>query len=456
MGFFKRLFGPGQAKIAGWMSQPREYPDLDVSGVKVKDIPAGDPRWVVSREYADPEKPSLRKYLGAVKALDGWDIRLYTFNSKMPEGQRLVGKELVESADTPEGVIAYMRRYEITARENKWLPAKQTKSSVINFANHFGLHVDGDGRVVDVKNNQMGSGDNVFITRGSLNALFNGKGLAENRKYSNIDNWESLYRDLVNAVPHNEITLDAMVADPAWERFEAGLRRITTDLTTLPAFFMDTGNLERHRRGFLAKLLGEVDIAGDFASKEKRETAAHIVDSAFLVTFLRLASGVYQREMESGLTREGMAVVKKTGELVRQLVAKRFAVDSQTAKKIESIMTQGKDPYGPGLFTDIILEQVSDAKARVAAAEKERKAEEARLALIEEDRRLAEEKAAREAEANRIAEEKAKEEAAAKMLPESPAVQAPETDNAVKADEKPAEPGRKEPPRWNGFRAGLR
>lgn len=470
MGFFKRLFGPRKEQVDAWLAEPREYPSVRVNGTLVKDIPAGDPRWVVSREFADVENPNHRIYLAAARDSDkSWTITRYTFDSKMPSGERLCDTSTIDSVSKPQEVIALMRRFESDAKEKKWLTTKEAKSSVVNFANHFGLHVDANGKIVDVKNQQMGGSDNVFITRGSLDTLFNGKGLSDDKKYMNIDSWETLYAGLVDAVPHAEMTLDALVADPAWtEEFEDSLKSMTKNLQALPAYFLDENVASDRKRAFLERIMNNRPLPDDFSSKEKRAIVTHIVDSAFLVTFLRLASDIYEQQMDAGMTPEGMSALKKSGEVVKQWAQKKFGVDAPAAKRIEGIMTRGQDPYRPGLFTEIILEQVGVAKARVAFAESERKAEEARLALIArekreaEEKRIAAEKAAKEAEEKRIAEEKAKAEAeAAKAKAAAEATNPAAATTDVKVETNPvAAPAVSEAPvkkrRWGDGFPGLR
>lgn len=155
------------------------------------------------------------------------------------------------------------------------------------------------------------------------------------------------------------VTLEDLVADPAYARFAFEAKKLAEDLKELPAK-LTGASLAKHARQALIDSLVEqpVDAVESFAGEAQRNLAHRLVNATRLVGLLRAGVESYRVEFGKGkLSPEGLALISKLGEASSRAAALYFGANEDQSKKVSSIITQGADPNGAELPIEKLFAQ---------------------------------------------------------------------------------------------------
>jgi len=329
-----------------WLSKPRLIPP------QYQDIPEGDPRFVMSQEFADKDHKNLRYYLTAVKEQAGdehWQMILISRDLKHGDTYYESSRRLV--ADSAEEVIFQMRDFERSCRKKEFVPIENAGGTYRKFANHYGLHFDVNGRPFRVEVEEKLDKD-TFLSRESLDKIF--KYAADKRKP--MDNWEQLYAQIVNVTPVENVTFADLAKDPAWENFSRESAAMVDKLHALGDYL--TGNAQPHSK--LRTLENMIDFtvvdATKFETSAKMKLAQHLIDATIMVGMIRAGASVYDKVFSEGdLSPESLGFVAKVADACNRFAQVHFDLAEEAAKPLETILTTGADPAGKALPLEKVM-----------------------------------------------------------------------------------------------------
>jgi hypothetical protein len=183
-----------------WMAEPRRLP----AGVDKLDD--GDPRWIVSHEFANDEHKNIRFYMAAEKSSVNektWTVSMYKTDLKRDDASRPITAEYpVDYTDDPLEVVRLLSDFDKKYRHSEDFTAIEGHRGTYRpFANQFGIHFDDDGNIMKVEaDTRLAKG--VFMNRDSIDALFH------KQTVKPLDSWEEVHAQIVNSWPAE------------WEMFE--------------------------------------------------------------------------------------------------------------------------------------------------------------------------------------------------------------------------------------------
>lgn len=194
-----------------WMAEPRRLP----SGVDKFDD--GDPRWIVSHEFANDEHKNIRFYMAAEKKkLDEktWTVSMYKTDLKRDDAsQPLYAEYAVDFTDDPLEVVRLLSDFDKKYRHSEdFTPIEGHRGTYRPFANQFGIHFDDDGNIMKIEaDTRLAKG--VFMNRDSIDALFH------KQSAKPLDSWQEVHAQIVNSWPAEwelteEILVPAKVLEP--------------------------------------------------------------------------------------------------------------------------------------------------------------------------------------------------------------------------------------------------
>ncbi|MBI1216846.1 MAG: hypothetical protein GC185_13670 [Alphaproteobacteria bacterium] len=174
-----------------WMKQPRRLPDGSLQE------PGNEPRWILSREFANGEKKNERMYMAVsprrnAEGNEEWSMSIYHYDLTNVETFGLSSWPM-GTTDDPLEVVRDLRAFERERRAADFVQVVGAAPTYLDFANRFGVHFDDSGNVFRVEQEQpLVKG--TYMSRKSLNALFR-------KKQKPIDSWDELYAQLVHSWP---------------------------------------------------------------------------------------------------------------------------------------------------------------------------------------------------------------------------------------------------------------
>jgi hypothetical protein len=194
-----------------WMAEPRRLP----SGVDKLDD--GDPRWIVSHEFAHDAHKNIRFYMAAEKPrLDEktWTVKMYKTDLKRDDAsQPITAEYTVDITDEPLDVVRLLSDFDKKYRDSEdFTPIEGHRGTYRPFANKFGIHFDDDGNIMRIEaDTRLAKG--VFMNRDSIDALFHKQAAAP------LDTWQEVHAQIVNSWPAEwqlteEIFVPAKVLEP--------------------------------------------------------------------------------------------------------------------------------------------------------------------------------------------------------------------------------------------------
>lgn len=194
-----------------WMAEPRRLP----SGVDKLDD--GDPRWIVSHEFAHDAHKNIRFYMAAEKPrLDEktWTVKMYKTDLKRDDAsQPITAEYTVDITDEPLDVVRLLSDFDKKYRDSEdFTPIEGHRGTYRPFANKFGIHFDDDGNIMRIEaDTRLAKG--VFMNRDSIDALFHKQAAAP------LDTWQEVHAQIVNSWPAEwqlteEILVPAKVLEP--------------------------------------------------------------------------------------------------------------------------------------------------------------------------------------------------------------------------------------------------
>ncbi len=195
-----------------WMAESRRLP----AGVDKLDD--GDPRWIVSHEFANDEHKNIRFYMAAEKKkLDEktWTVSMYKTDLKRDDAsQPLYAEYTVDFTDDPLEVVRLLSDFDKKYRHSEdYVAIEGHRGTYRPFANQFGIHFDDDGNIMKVEaDTRLAKG--VFMNRDSIDALFH------KQTAKPLDSWQEVHAQIVNSWPaewqmYETILVPAKVLEPA-------------------------------------------------------------------------------------------------------------------------------------------------------------------------------------------------------------------------------------------------
>ncbi len=329
-----------------WLAKPRLIPD------QYHDIPEGDPRFVMSQEFADKEHKNLRYYLAAIKERpedDYWQMTLISRDLKHGDGYFETSRRRI--ADSAEEVIYYLREFERSCREKEYPAIENASGTYRKFANLYGLHFDVNGNPFRMEVNEKLDKD-TFLSRESLDKIF--KHAADKRKP--LDNWEQLYAQIIDVNPVEGVAVADLAKDPAWAAFSSESAKMVEKLKNLGDYL--TGSKpEGYKNRTLENMIDYVIVdATTFETSAKMKLAQHLIDTTVMVGLLRAGAAVYDKAFTGGdFSPESLGFVAKVGDACSRFAQIHFGLSEADAKPLESIITTGTDPAGDTLPLEKIL-----------------------------------------------------------------------------------------------------
>ncbi|HEX2751613.1 MAG TPA: hypothetical protein VHP34_00600 [Alphaproteobacteria bacterium] len=329
-----------------WLSKPRLIPD------QYHDIPDGDPRFVMSQEFADKEHNNLRYYLAAIKERpedDYWQMTLISRDLK--HGDSYFETSRRRMADSAEEVIYYLREFERSCHEKEYPAIENAAGTYRKFANLYGLHFDVKGNPFRMEVNEKLDKD-TFLSRESLDKIF--KHAADKRKP--LDNWEQLYAQIIDVNPVEGVTVADLAKDPAWAAFSNESAKMVEKLKNLGDYL--TGSKpEGYKNRTLENMIDYVIVdATKFETSAKMKLAQHLIDTTVMVGLLRAGVAVYDKAFTgSDFSPEALGFVAKVGDACSRFAQIHFGLSEADAKPLETIITTGADPAGDTLPLEKIL-----------------------------------------------------------------------------------------------------
>lgn len=194
-----------------WMAEPRHLP----AGVDKYDD--GDPRWIVSHEFANDEHKNIRFYMAAEKKKADdktWTVSMYKTDLKRDDpSQPIYAEYTVDFTDDPVEVVRLLSDFDKKYRHSEeYTPIEGHRGTYRPFANQFGIHFDDDGNIMKIEaDTRLTKG--VFMNRDSIDALFHKQAAKP------LDSWEEVHAQIVNSWPADwqlteEILVPAKVIEP--------------------------------------------------------------------------------------------------------------------------------------------------------------------------------------------------------------------------------------------------
>lgn len=194
-----------------WMAEPRRLP----AGVDKYDD--GDPRWIVSHEFANDEHKNIRFYMAAEKKSANektWTVSMYKTDLKRDDAsQPLYAEYNVDFTDDPLEVVRLLSDFDKKYRHSEdFVAIEGHRGTYRPFANQYGIHFDDDGNIMKVEaDTRLTKG--VFMNRDSIDALFHKQGAKP------LDSWEEVHAQIVNSWPaewemYETILVPAKVLEP--------------------------------------------------------------------------------------------------------------------------------------------------------------------------------------------------------------------------------------------------
>lgn len=373
---FRRFFEWVSGKPKEWLGKPRLVPEA------YRDEPEDSTRWVMSQEYADSNYRNRRYYLAAVQEdSDASYWRMMLISRDLKHGEDYYEASRRHIADDPSEVIHYMQRFEESCREKDFIALPQSRATYRKFANSFGQHFDGEGENFTV-DTQEPIAREVFMNRQSLDKVFHN----EAAKKPTLDTWENLYAYIVSGQPVKGITAEDLSKDKAWPVFAVELEEMAAKLHKLPDYLAAEDYTERQKQKTIENMT-EYVIADPtrFETSDKMRLAQHVADTSIMVGLLRAGARLYDEQFGAGLdlSPEKLAFVGLVGKMCAHFAEQRFGLSESEAKPIANIISQGADPYGKLLPSEVIVAQYpapkpepevrAEAQAKPAAASKAKK-----------------------------------------------------------------------------------
>lgn len=318
-----------------WLSKPRLIPQ------QYHDVPEGDPRFVMSQEYADKEHKNLRYYLTAIKENpkdDFWQMVLVSRDLKHGDDYFETSRRRI--ADSPEDVIFYMREFERSCREKEYTAIENAAGTYRKFANLYGLHFDVKGNPFRMEVDEKLDKD-TFLSRESLDKIF--KHAADKRKP--LDSWDQLYAQIIDVSPVENVTVADLAKDPAWPAFSKESALMIEKLAGL-ADYLTGSKPEGYKTRTLENMIEYVVVdATKFETSAKMRFAQHLIDASVMVSMLRAGAAVYDAAFSSGdFSPETLRFVAKVGDACSRFGQVHFGLSEEDAKPLETIITTGAGP----------------------------------------------------------------------------------------------------------------
>ncbi|MDI1227282.1 MAG: hypothetical protein PSY14_06325 [bacterium] len=195
-----------------WMAESRRLP----AGVDKLDD--GDPRWIVSHEFANDEHKNIRFYMAAEKKKvdeKTWTVSMYKTDLKRDDpNQPITAEYAVDFTDDPLEVVRLLSDFDKKYRHSEDFTAIEGHRGTYRpFANQFGIHFDDDGNIMKIEaDTRLAKG--VFMNRDSIDALFH------KQSAKPLDSWQEVHAQIVNSWPAEwslteTILVPAKVLEPA-------------------------------------------------------------------------------------------------------------------------------------------------------------------------------------------------------------------------------------------------
>lgn len=331
-----------------WLSKPRLIPAL------YHDIPEGDPRFVMSQEFADPEHRNLRHYMAAIKdnpSDDYWQMTLVSRDLKHGDDYFETNRRRI--ADNAEEVIYYLKEFERSCREKKYIPINRAGGTYRKFANLYGLHFDASGNAFRMDVEKTLDKD-TLLSREALDKIFQ----HASEKPKPLDNWEQLYARIVDTSPVENVTLADLAQDPAWNDFAKQAKGMMGKLGELGAYLNSDDTSTSSKTRTLGNMIDYMIVdPTNFENSAKMKLAQHLVDTTVMVGLLRAGAEVYAHQLSKDLSPEVLSFVGKVGEACSRFAEVHFNLSEEQAKPIATIITLGADPHGDKLPLEATLAQ---------------------------------------------------------------------------------------------------
>lgn len=336
------------------MKEPRRVPD------DVKDIPDGDDRWIMSQEFAVAGDVKRRLYMAARQSIssgDGkpvWEMLRVSYDLEK-DG---VTYAEITTLRLPEIVMRHLQNFEerianaligrVFSEESKqFVPVPGSYPTYNKFANRHGFHFDDDGSLLRINRQEPLLVDTV-MPKDALDKLFN----AEAAKVPPLSSWEGLYTRIINKIPEADIE----VVDD--EKFNTLMRTVVEKLQSFSDYIQSPDHTMREKDIAIANMAEYHPLR----MKEGRATKAeqHICNATILVSLLRTAHELYQKEFSSGgkVSLQTLGLVWKIGSVCSDIAKNRFAIRKSESKKIADIIGQGPDPFGPKLPCEKVQKKI--------------------------------------------------------------------------------------------------
>lgn len=370
----RRFFEWVSGKPKEWLEKPRLVPP------SYREEPEDSSRWVMSQEFADSDYRNRRYYLAAERENQSdpyW--RMVLVSRDLKHGDEYYETSRRQIADDPAEVIQYMQRFEETCREKNFIALPQSRGTYRKFANNFGKHFDGNGESFTVDTHEPIARE-VFMNRQSLDKVFHG----EAARKPLLNSWENVYDYIVNGRPVKEITEENLSASKAWAPYAAELEAMAAKLHQLPEYLAGDAFDENRKKATLKNMMEYVIVDSTrFETSAEMRLAQHLADATILVGLLRAGARLYDDAFSGGeLSPERLAFIGDVGKVCARFAEHRFGLSEEEAKPIANIISQGGDPNGALLPSEVIVAQFPpqkqeapqiEAQAKPAAASKPKK-----------------------------------------------------------------------------------
>lgn len=348
----KQLFGGKSDEEL--MAEPRRVP------AQFKDVPDGDDRWIMSREFARESDPRHRVYLSATLENKTWYIHQNSTN--LGDDDRGLSRTMVNFAATPRDAVMILVEWEREMRQEKsgCVPVPSAYPTYVPMANRHGMHFDETGAPLEIDAGKpLPAG--TIMPRATLEKIYNPVAIG----VSGLGTWNGFYERVVNKFPDEAISPADLLADPAFAKYKADGEKMVEKLKKLPDDLMSDQFSTYEKEAALRDMQNFVMVNPlVFSTAAKAKAAQHICDTSLVIGLLRSGCKIYTAAFADGArpSPDKLRLVKKIGEAVQFLCAQRLKLSMDDAAKVAGIIGEGPDPYIHTLPLEAVLKQAEAPK----------------------------------------------------------------------------------------------
>ncbi len=348
---FKKIFNWFGKSEEELMKIPRRVPE------DVKDFPAGDERWIMTRDYAMEDKPQMRQYMVAREHTGsysnaGWMIAIISYDVSTDEYEYRQNDRAI--ARTPREAMEHLLTYEKNMREKngqeKHKAVPGSYPTYIPFANRHNMHLDAEGRLLEVPEGKPILTE-TFIPRHSLNALF--------KRSSDVHTWEGFYARIIGDIADNGLDTSMLRHEYDLEALKKRCAEVMKRWNDAEAYalgpdtspYMRTGNLPHYSRN---------DMITEFFKPEFADVARKIICVSQIVFLARLGTKIFEKSLKEPKygVDTGNNLVRHIGKSIAEVACYGMSLSKEQASKIASIIGNGPDPFGPALPVETFLQKI--------------------------------------------------------------------------------------------------